>query len=124
MQVVDTPDVTNCGMTREQMRQEVSRWSTLVNREPTAVLLTVRCDMRYTPEEHDVYRQLKSLLHDNFLNQHLVVVFTFGDQQVRDIRQELKAAGPDLQDVLKEAKNRYVVFYKTVFVKCYDSEVD
>ena len=45
-QVIDTPDVTNCDMSQREMEEEVARWREVSRPYPTAVLLTIRCDVR------------------------------------------------------------------------------
>lgn len=112
MQMVDTPDLVNCGMSEIEMRDEVTRWRSMATSKPTLVLLAVRCDVRYTAEEYAIYRQILKLWGDNSLRQRLVVVFTFGDRQDRDIREELRTVCPELKNVLKDAGQRYVVFNK------------
>ncbi|XP_070201249.1 GTPase IMAP family member 9-like [Littorina saxatilis] len=108
--VVDTPDVVNLDLTLEDMEEEVSRWKDLTLPHPSAVLLTVRCDVRYTPEEYAIYRQILKLWGDDTLKRHLVVTFTFGDRQDEDIRQTLQHVCPQLKSVLKDANGRFVVF--------------
>nr|KAG5700194.1 hypothetical protein BaRGS_011037 [Batillaria attramentaria] len=64
----------------------------------------------YTQEEHDIYRGIKSLWGDNSFCKRLVVAFTFGDLQGEKLEEELKTACGELQNVLKDAGRRYVVF--------------
>ncbi|KAL8616117.1 hypothetical protein ACOMHN_066604 [Nucella lapillus] len=110
LRVVDTPDVTNCDMTSPQMEDEVRKWRRFTDPYPTTVLLTVRCDVRYTAEEHAIYRQLQRLWGDNSLSERLVVAFTFGDRQDVPLEEELLTVCPELQAVLRDARHRYVVF--------------
>ncbi|KAK7478057.1 hypothetical protein BaRGS_00030733 [Batillaria attramentaria] len=109
LKVVDTPDLSNMSVATWKMEQEVSQWKKLARPGPSAVLLTVRCDIRYTPEEFEIYRQIKQLWGSD-LKKRLVVAFTFGDCQDRDIRVEMRNAGQELKKVLEDAKNRYIVF--------------
>lgn len=114
VKVVDTPDVSNLeGMTSQKIQEEISKWQTSVLPFPSAVLLTVRCDVRYTPEEYALYRQIKLNWGDKNFLKRLVVVFTFGDRQDNPIDEELKTVCPELKNVLKDANKRYVVFDKT-----------
>ncbi|KAK7487673.1 hypothetical protein BaRGS_00021092 [Batillaria attramentaria] len=112
IKVIDTPDVTNCEMDEQQMQAEVSRWRSLTSPCPDIVLLAIRCDVRYTKEEYDIYSQIKSLWGDG-LRERLVVAFTFGDRQDQPIENELKTVCPELKRVLKDARQRYVVFNQT-----------
>ncbi|KAK7105408.1 GTPase IMAP family member 9-like isoform X1 [Littorina saxatilis] len=108
--VVDTPDVTSLDMTPEQRQAEVNRWREETHPYPTAVLLTIRCDVRYTAEEHAIYRQIQRLWGDNSLQSRLVVAFTFGDCQDKPIAEELKTVCPELISVLRVAGQRYFMF--------------
>lgn len=114
-QVIDTPDITNCEMDAAAMREEVSKWRRLTVPRPDAVILTVRCDIRYTAEEFAIYQQVVKLWGDNSLKEKLVVAFTFGDCQDEPIEEELKTVCPELKIVLRDAGNVYFVFDK---VRC------
>nr|KAG5686320.1 hypothetical protein BaRGS_032531 [Batillaria attramentaria] len=111
IKVVDTPDISdNDNFTDKQRKEQLSKWKRLAAPGPHAILLTVRCDVRYTAEEYDIYKQLKKLWGDSFCKL-LIVAFTFGDRQDTDIEEELKSSVPnELNNVLKDARNRYVVF--------------
>ncbi|KAK7478142.1 hypothetical protein BaRGS_00030589 [Batillaria attramentaria] len=110
--VIDTPDLTNIGMSQSQMECEVSMWKDLTSPYPSAILHTVRCDVRYTPEEHAIYKQMKNLWGDTFsFCQRLIVGLTFKDRQKGDIDQELRTTAPkELKSVLRDAGGRYVAF--------------
>ena len=110
MQVLDTPDVTNLDKQTNAIKREVAKWRLLTLNKPNVILLAVRCDVRYTAEEYAVYRKIKKLWGHNSLHQRLMVAFTFGDRQDGDIQEELKTVCPELKSVLRDAKNRYVVF--------------
>ena len=114
MQVLDTPDVTNLDMGEIEIRKEVEKWRILTKHAPTVILLAVRCDVRYTAEEYAIYRQILKLWGKHSLRRSLVVAFTFGDRQDRDIREELKTVCPELKQVLKDANGRYRVFNNQV----------
>ncbi|KAK7465145.1 hypothetical protein BaRGS_00037675 [Batillaria attramentaria] len=111
IKVVDTPDISdNDHFTDKQRKEQLSLWKRLAAPGPHAILLTVRCDVRYTAEEYDIYKQLKTLWGDSFCKL-LIVAFTFGDRQDADIEEELKSSVPvELKNVLKDANGRYVVF--------------
>lgn len=113
--VVDTPDLTYTEemANSQQGQEEVSRWKSLTTPFPSAILIAVRCDVRYTPEEYDIYRRVQIYWGDNAtFCSRLIVVFTFLDCQDRPIAEELRTVCPELKKVLKEADNRYVVFNK------------
>ncbi|KAK7491993.1 hypothetical protein BaRGS_00016839 [Batillaria attramentaria] len=116
IKVVDTPDINNLpGWNEEKKKAEVDRWKDLSKPGPHVVLLTVRCDVKYTAVEHNIYRAVKRLWGDEHeFCQQLVVGFTFGDRQDRDITEELETVCDKLKNVLKDAENRYVVFNSRV----------
>ena len=61
-QVVDTPDITNLGLVdNDDAQREICTWKALMSPEPHAILLAVRCDVRYTREEHEIFLRLKTL---------------------------------------------------------------
>nr|KAG5689253.1 hypothetical protein BaRGS_006373 [Batillaria attramentaria] len=97
-------------MNSQEKEEEISKWKELASSSPDAILLAVRCDVRYTAEEYDIYRQIKFYWGDEEFCKRLVVVFTFGDRQDRPLDEELKTVCPELKSVLKDAGNRYVVF--------------
>lgn len=113
--VVDTPDPMNWdGDEKPQLNEEIQRWKSLTSPNPSAILLAIRCDVRYTAEEYDGYRRIMAAWKDNSFTRHLVVVFTFGDRQDKDIKEELKSICPELKSVLSDASQRYIVFNNQV----------
>nr|KAG5703207.1 hypothetical protein BaRGS_034118 [Batillaria attramentaria] len=89
------------------LEEEIKRWKELTSPSPSAIVLTVRCDVRYTGEEYDIYRQMKKTWGDKAFTRRLVVAFTFGDRQDRDISQELQSVNEELKSVIRDAKGRY-----------------
>ncbi|XP_025111457.1 GTPase IMAP family member 4-like [Pomacea canaliculata] len=85
----------------------IHSWRTF---QPDVILLTIRCDVRYTPEEFQIYKQIKKGLKDDYLCSRLTVAFTFGERLDRDLGEELKEVCIELQQVLEDADDRYLVF--------------
>lgn len=110
LQVVDTPDIANLGLTSDEAQRQVSEWKRLMTPDPHAILLTVRCDAPYTPTEYALYRQLQWMWGGNSLSQRLVVAFTFGDRLDLQVDTVLRTVSKELQSVVKDAGGRYVVF--------------
>ncbi|KAK7486083.1 hypothetical protein BaRGS_00022692 [Batillaria attramentaria] len=117
VKVTDTPDLINSDMGLPKAAEEVKQWREELrsaypeSRYHAAILVTIRCDVRYTAEEYAVYRQVKKLWGGNTsFCKRLVVVFTYGDLLDGKIEDQLKTVCPELQNVLKDAKQRYVVF--------------
>lgn len=105
-------------MSQAQLKQEVNRWRELTAPFPTAILFTVRCDGNFTPDDYNLYGQVKNLWGpEDFLSHRIVVVFTFGDRisklQSANI---VKTASPALKKVLNEAQGRHVIFNNKVKV--------
>ncbi|XP_025111470.1 GTPase IMAP family member 4-like [Pomacea canaliculata] len=111
--VVDTPDIINLHYGPDEREKEVQSWKTMTSRDHPTILLAVRCDVRYTAEEFAIYKDFKRLWGDNAgIRRHLVVAFTFGDKQDRDLKEELEGVCEELKIVLKDANHRYVLFNK------------
>ena len=92
------------------IKQEIIDWKKMLSSEPDVILLAVRCDVRYTAEEFELYKTLKKELKIPKFKTRLVLAFTFGDRQDKDIETELQTVCGELQSVLKDASKRYVVF--------------
>ena len=60
-----------------------------------------------------IYKETKKLLSLSDFSRRLMVGFTFGDRQDRDIDRELGSVCPELQAVLHDAGGHYVVFDST-----------
>ncbi|XP_070201255.1 GTPase IMAP family member 8-like isoform X2 [Littorina saxatilis] len=113
LKVVDTPDLINQEMGEADMRCHVNQWKTETLSNPDAILLAVRCDIRYTSEEFKLYQKIKELWGDaSQFCQKLIVAFTFGETLDEDIQEVLKYVGPEIRRVLEDAGNRFVVFSK------------
>ena len=109
-QVVDTPDFINFNPkpTEPEARQQVLQWKSLTQPAPDVILLVVRCDVRYTKEEHDIYKEIKNLWGDDEqFCERLAVAFTFGDMQDKDLKEVLKTVCQELRSVLDDAGDRF-----------------
>ncbi|PVD23998.1 hypothetical protein C0Q70_17275 [Pomacea canaliculata] len=108
--VVDTPDPVNSELDTKQLKEEIQKWKQMTASFPSAILLAVRCDVRYTAEEYDIYKKIKNAWADKSFLDNLIIVFTFGDRQDKDLAEELKTVCPELKNVLKDSNNNYVLF--------------
>lgn len=113
-QVVDTPDPVNSELDTKQLKEEIQKWKQMTAPFPSAILLAVRCDVRYTAEEYDIYKKIKNAWADKSFLHNLIIVFTFGDRQDKDLAEELKTVCPELQNVLRDSNNNYVCFNNIV----------
>lgn len=113
--VVDTADVSQFG--KDAVKSEIQQWKAMTSPHPTALLLVVRADARFTPKEYAAYRQTRELLGRQLCD-NLIVIFTFADRLGFDgeytFEEELRKAESELREVVqKEANGRYVLFDNT-----------
>jgi hypothetical protein len=73
-------------------------------------MLVLFCFSRFTEDEFKVFKETQSLWGRDDFSKKLVLAFTFGDLKVKDFTDDIQAGGPDMQQVLQAAHNRYVVF--------------
>ncbi|PVD24006.1 hypothetical protein C0Q70_17283 [Pomacea canaliculata] len=111
LEVFDTPDMVNCEMSDADAKKQVEEWRTSPETS-VAVIVAIRCDVRYTAEEYAIYTKIKDLWGDDFCK-NLVIAFTFKDRLDHDEKEfelELKTVCQELQNVLEDARHRYVLF--------------
>lgn len=123
LQVIDTPDIFNQEMFKEDQKKEIEKWKQMVLPEPYFILLAVRCDVRYSPEEFSLYQRIKELWGKETFCKHLVVLFTFGDRADREIEQELKTVCQELKNVLRDAQGQYIVLSEKADLKSTQNEI-
>ncbi|XP_025110108.1 GTPase IMAP family member 4-like [Pomacea canaliculata] len=121
--VVDTPDPVNSELDTKQLKEEIQKWKQMTASFPSAILLAVRCDVRYTAEEYDIYKKIKNAWADKSFLDNLIIVFTFGDRQDKDLAEELKTVCPELKNVLKDSNNNYVLFNNKVSKEAMEEQV-
>ncbi|XP_070201257.1 GTPase IMAP family member 6-like [Littorina saxatilis] len=109
VKVVDTPDITN--LSGEISKQdEIRKWIDLTSPSPDVIVLAIRCDSKYTPEDFAMYQELQRLGLKSVLEQKLLVVFTFGDQRQPDFEGDIRRAGSNLHAVMKDAGKRRLIY--------------
>ncbi|XP_025082573.1 GTPase IMAP family member 8-like isoform X2 [Pomacea canaliculata] len=121
--VVDTPDPVNSELDTKQLKEEIQKWKQMTAPFPSAILLAVRCDVRYTAEEYDIYKKIKNAWADKSFLDNLIIVFTFGDRQDKDLAEELKTVCPELKNVLRDSNNNYVLFNNTASEEAMEEQV-
>lgn len=94
-------------MDMSNTEQEIKEWQNL---NPDVVLLAVRCDVRYTAEEFAILNEIRNVWGGNSLFSRLVVAFTFGDRLDGSIKDEVINVCRELQTILRDCGERYVVF--------------
>lgn len=87
--VVDTPDICMEEMEIKDRSKELEDWLLLTSPGPTAILLIIRGDVRFTPEEDTICQTTMKLLGDHYYDS-LVVVFTMKDNVKTNIEVSLE----------------------------------
>lgn len=98
-------------MSDADAKKQVEEWKTSPENS-VAVVVAIRCDVRYTAEEYAIYTKIKDLWGEGFCN-NLVIAFTFKDRLDHDEEEfelELKTVCQELKNVLEDARHRYVLF--------------
>ncbi|KAK7096737.1 GTPase IMAP family member 9-like [Littorina saxatilis] len=113
VQVMDSPGLFDTSKTHEDTAREVVKALCDQAPGPHAILYVIPlCGGRFTEEEFNTYNRLKVYFGDT-ITQHMVVLFTYGDQLARGkttIEKYLSKAPESLRRVLQECGNRYIVF--------------
>ena len=112
LQVTDTPDLDSADLTAGQLGSELAKWTRLAP-SADAVLVTIRCDVRYVKEYYDATYKYVRLVPGDSVNS-LIIAFTHGEclQAGLDIRDQIKDGGMFLHAVVEEAEARRIVFSK------------
>ena len=114
MQIVDTPGLFDTEVSHEDTAFVLVKAIRSLSPGPHAILYVIKIG-RFTEEELSAYEVLKALF-DSDISKHMIVIFTGGDYLKRDksdIEDCLKLAPEQLQKMLRECGNRYVVFDNT-----------
>ena len=102
-QVVDTPDLAMLETDMEKKRQQISIWKRMTSPGPTAILLTVRCDVSFNQSDCDAFSELKELWGDhNAFCRRLLVVFTFSDKNPTFNKEAPVEDMPKLKEILSQ----------------------
>ncbi|KAK7093292.1 hypothetical protein V1264_007071 [Littorina saxatilis] len=112
IEIQDTPGVCSTHAAHEKICVTIVQAVAGMHPGPHAILYVVRVG-RYTAEEYDAYKRIKALFDEN-ITKYTIVLFTHGDmlEHNRKSIEDLlgKGAPKELQEVLKECSNRYIVF--------------
>ena len=108
-QVIDTPDLTNLELGEQGKKQQVARWKEMAFPGPSAIILAVHGEIKFTQQERDVYEEVKKLWgDDNDFCCRLIIVFTFADRLEKSIVGALGGVSPELKGILAQAGNMCV----------------
>nr|XP_061800155.1 GTPase IMAP family member 9-like [Nerophis lumbriciformis] len=109
IEVVDTPGILDTARDPENIKEEVAKSIKLTSPGPNAFLLILQVG-RFTEEEENCVQTLEKLFGPPAF-QHMIVLFTRGDELGRATIQEYVTNGhPKLQDVIRRCGGRYYVF--------------
>lgn len=113
LQVTDTPGLSDTHRPEKEVLKEVGKSIAVSSPGPHVVLMVIRCDARFTPEEYQAYTTLKALFGPE-VTDFMIVVFvgmdSYGDtheEQCRALQDTMRGATGSLQIVLNECGNRY-----------------
>ncbi|KAK7093290.1 uncharacterized protein [Littorina saxatilis] len=112
IEIIDSPGLYDTHKTQEEICVTIVQAVAGMHPGPHAILFVVRMG-RYTAEEYGAYKRLKALFDEN-ITKYTIVLFTHGDMlehERKSIEDLLDRDTPkELQEVLKECSNRYIVF--------------
>jgi hypothetical protein len=132
LQIVDTPGVCDTYRDPEEVLFEISKCLILTVPGPHAMLFVINIDSRFTEEEEKAYKQLRGLFARH-LADHIIVVFTRSEKYYRGGKSDEEAEReavkmfnackekteearrqkrrvPDINSVLQDAQQRFVLF--------------
>lgn len=126
LEVTDTPGLCDTHRKEDEIILEVGKSIALTSPGPHIILMVLRCDKRFTKEEYDAYVALKQEFGDEMCK-YMIIIFNGLDTYIPPDDEEEPAEHPDttdlramlkeeilhkqppfLQEVLRNAKNRYV----------------
>ncbi|XP_070201267.1 GTPase IMAP family member 7-like [Littorina saxatilis] len=113
IQVIDTPGLCDTHHSEDKIINIVVKGIFDVYPGPHIILLVLRCDVRFTKEEHGAYKKLIQIFGAGIYH-HMIVVFngadTYGNtpvEQKQALDEELKNSSARLKIVLHEVRHRY-----------------
>ena len=109
---MDSPGLFDTGVSHETIAQRIEKAISTLHPGPHAILYTVQIGNRFTEEELNTFKRLKTYFGQGFVD-HMVMVFTYGDileKKGVSINDYLHKASQNLQQVLREISQRHVVF--------------
>ncbi|XP_030266750.1 GTPase IMAP family member 9-like [Sparus aurata] len=75
---------------------------------PHAILLVIKVGP-FTAEERNAVRKVEEIFGEDAWK-YTIILFTYGDRVKSDFEQMVNSVGPELQEILRKAGNRYHVF--------------
>ncbi|XP_059208151.1 GTPase IMAP family member 7-like [Centropristis striata] len=106
--IVDTPGLFDTSQANETVQREIAKCINMSAPGPHAILLVIKLEP-FTAEDRNAVRKVEEIFGEDAWK-YTIVLFTHGDRVKSDFKQLLQEAEPELQEVLKKARNRYHVF--------------
>lgn len=107
--VVDTPGLFDTFLPEDAVKREISKCINMSAPGPHAILLVINVGP-FSAEERDAVKKVEEIFGEGAWK-YTIILFTHGDKVGADFDEFItKEAGPELQEVLQKAGNRYHIF--------------
>ena len=106
--IVDTPGLFDTLQSDDTVKREISKCINMSAPGPHAILLVIKVGP-FTAEERNAVRKVEEIFGEDAWK-YTIILFTYGDRVKSDFEQLVNSVGPELQEVLRKAGNRYHVF--------------
>ncbi|XP_049447895.1 GTPase IMAP family member 7-like [Epinephelus fuscoguttatus] len=106
--VIDTPGLFDTSEAEHTVKREISKCINMSAPGPHAILLVIKLGP-FTAEERDAVKKVEEIFGEDAWK-YTIILFTHGDRVTSDFRLLVEKAGPELQEVLRKAGNRYHIF--------------
>ncbi|XP_030294957.1 GTPase IMAP family member 9-like [Sparus aurata] len=106
--VVDTPGLFDTSLPERTVKREISKCINMSAPGPHAILLVIKLGT-FTAEERNAVRQVEEIFGEEAWK-YTIILFTYGDRVKSDFEQMVNSVGPELQEILRKAGNRYHIF--------------
>ncbi|XP_070189177.1 uncharacterized protein [Littorina saxatilis] len=113
LEIMDSPGLYDTERTHEEIREVIVTTVCGMHPGPNVILYVIKLE-RYTSDQYDTYCRLKTMFDDS-ITDYMIVLFTHGDAYEESAKGSaenmIEQRSPkELQQVLKECDNRYIVF--------------
>uniref|UniRef100_A0A3B4GWV0 GTPase IMAP family member 7-like n=1 Tax=Pundamilia nyererei TaxID=303518 RepID=A0A3B4GWV0_9CICH len=107
--VVDTPGLFDTFLPEDAVKREISKCINMSAPGPHAILLVINVGP-FSAEERDAVKKVEEIFGEGAWK-YTIILFTHGDKVGADFDEFItKESGPELQEVLQKAGNRYHIF--------------
>uniref|UniRef100_A0A3P8RZ21 AIG1-type G domain-containing protein n=1 Tax=Amphiprion percula TaxID=161767 RepID=A0A3P8RZ21_AMPPE len=106
--MVDTPGLFDTSIPEPALKREISKCINMSAPGPHAILLVIKVGP-FSAEERDAVKKVEEIFGEDAWR-YTMVLFTQDNPTAADIQGQLQEVGPELQEILKKAGNRYHVF--------------